>query len=82
MIDGPIQQTWYSDGNRNSSKCVQQLRFSEEPRHTISLPALNTYAAYYLMTLLYNAMLISLYVVQAFGEHPACLTKGGNNITT
>ena len=82
MISGPIQQTWHSDGNRNSSKCVERLRFSEEPRYSISLPALNTYAAYYLVTLLYNAMLISLYVVQAFGEHPACLTKGGNNITS
>ena len=82
MISGPIQQTWHSDGNRNSSKCVERLRFSEEPRHTISIPALNTYAAYYLVSLLYNAMLISLYVVQAFGEHPACLTRGGNNITT
>ena len=81
MISGPIQQTWHSDGNRNSSKCVERLRFSEEPRYTISLPQLNTYAAYYLVTLLFNAMLISLYVVQAFGEHPACLTRGGNNIT-
>ena len=42
---------------------------------------LRTYACYYLISLIYNAGLLSFYAVQTFAIHHPCLTKGGKNIT-
>ena len=77
MISGPIQHTWHSDGNRHSTKGVERLDFGESSRNTLDFSWLRTYAAYYIISLLYNAFIISFYVVQAFGEHNPCLTRGG-----
>ena len=63
MISGPIQQTWHSDGNRNSTKGVERLDFGETQKNSYFFSCLKTYAAYYLISLLYNAFLISFYVV-------------------
>ena len=81
MISGPIRQTWHSDGNRNSTKSVEQYQFAQTNPNAFNLQWLKTYAAYYIVTLLYNVFLISLYVVMACGTHSPCLTRGGHNIT-
>ena len=41
-----------------------------------------SYIGYYVVSLLYNAFLLALYVVAVFSHHHDCLTKSGTNITT
>ena len=81
MISGPVQQTWHSDGNRNSEKSVEHLKFSETPQSYAIPWWLKSYAIYYIVSLLYNAFLISLYIVMSCAAHSPCLTRGGSNIT-
>ena len=41
-----------------------------------------SYLSYFIVILLFNLLLLSLYVVEVSTEHHACKTRNGRNITT
>ena len=40
------------------------------------------YTVYFIITLVYNAVLLGLYLTQVFSDHKDCLTKKGANVGT
>jgi len=42
---------------------------------------MKNYMVYYFCQMLVNALLLSVYIVQALSEHHPCLSKNGHNIT-
>ena len=64
-----------------SPKSLSKLDLTKDTWGCILNSTVRTYTCYYIMSLLYNVMLIALYVVQTFTSHQPCLTRHGHNIT-
>ena len=64
-----------------SPKSLSKLDLTKDTWSCIWSSTIRTYTCYYILSLLFNVMLIALYIVQTFTSHQPCLTKHGHNIT-
>ena len=48
---------------------------------SIAFLSIMNYIGYFIVSLLYNIILLALYIVQASINHPDCISTGGVNVT-
>ena len=79
---GASESSWRTSESSYTSKTLSQTGYyGSEHKHSCFWRVVLNQRCYYLVGLLLNALLLSLYTVMAFTSHVPCLGPRGSNVT-